>query len=172
MIEITLPELILLSDFNGDYHAYMEAVYAIFELDFIKSKPVFRGKRLGLKYHPETHGKAYTFYHMTHEGNDEANREPDLRRCERLPWARPVIENCDAWDLKIWRQVRKGKNRICIWLELEDESDYFIVLDDRKDYILPWTAFVLEYGHEKKKKQKEYDEYLKGLEMQEPPSEA
>jgi hypothetical protein len=172
MIEITLPDLLLLSDYGGDYHTYMEAVYAVFEADFVKSKPEFRGKKLRLKYHPETHGKAYTFYHMTHEGNDEANRQPDLRRCERMPWARPAIENCDAWQLKVWRQVRNGKDRICIWIELAGEPDYFVVLDDRKDYILPWTAFVLQYNHEKRKKQKEYEEYLKTLKKQEPPSDA
>jgi hypothetical protein len=98
---------------------------------------------------------------MTHSGNDEQNRLPDFRRCERLPWARPTIENCDQWMLKVWPQKRNGSDRLCIWLERFGEPDYFVILDVRKDYKLIWTAFVSEYEHEKRKKLKEYNEWLK-----------
>ena len=98
---------------------------------------------------------------MTHKGEDESDREPDLRRCERIPWARPVIENCDKWKLKVWPQERGTKNRICIWLERDADPDYFVILEVREKYILPWTAFVAEYPHQKKKKKKEYEEYIK-----------
>lgn len=158
-----LPELILLEDFNGDYTSFIDAVYEVFENDFIKHKTKFRGETLRMKWHPIFQERAYTFYHMTHKGQDEQDREPDLRRCERMPWARPVIEKCDSWELKIWPQKRKGANRLCIWLELEDEPDYFVIIDVRKDYKLLWTAFVAEYEHEKRKKQKEYEAWLKTL---------
>jgi hypothetical protein len=159
--EIVLPELILLEHFRGDYKKFIDAVYEAFRRDFVKHKARFRGEELRLKWHPIYQDKAYTFYHMTHIGDDEQNRTPDLRRCERISWARPVIENCDEWNLKIWPQKRKGSNRLCIWLEFEDEPDYFIVLDVRENYKLLWTAFVAEYDHEKRKKQKEYEEWLK-----------
>jgi hypothetical protein len=165
--EIQLPALILLSFYEGDYTKYIAVVYEVFKRDFVLSKPNFRGQQLRLKFHPEYEGKAYTFYHMTHEGEDEQNRTPDLRRCERMPWAKPVIENCDKWQLKVWPQKRGSHNRLCIWLERELEPDYFIILDVRKNYLLPWTAFVAEYEHEKKKKRKEYEEYMK---TQKPPS--
>ncbi|MNH30689.1 hypothetical protein D3C79_909980 [compost metagenome] len=45
-------------------------------------------KRLGLKRHPVIQGKEATFWHMISEGNDEAERLPDLRRCERIRWPR------------------------------------------------------------------------------------
>lgn len=160
-MEIVLPELILLENYGGDYKSFIQAVYMAFQRDFVQYKTKFRGEELRLKWHPIYQDKAYTFYHMTHKGDDEQNREPDLRRCERMPWARPVIENCDMWNLKIWPQIRKGSNRLCIWLDLEDEPDYIIILDVRKDYKLLWTAFVVEYEHEKRKKQKEYEEWLK-----------
>jgi len=44
---------------------------------------------------------------------------------------------------------------------MANEPDYFVILDVRNDYILPWTTFVAEYGHEKRKKMKEYQEFLK-----------
>jgi hypothetical protein len=162
---LKLPDMLLLQEYGGDYSSYIEAVYKVFIQDFVTKKTKFRGEELRLKWNPILQDKAYTFYHMTHEGADEQNRLPDLRRCERMPWANPTIENCDIWSLKIWPQVRAGKggtrNRLCIWLELEDEADYIIIIDVRDSYKLLWTAFVPEYPHEKRKKQKEYEAWLK-----------
>jgi len=86
-----LPELILLETFGGNYSRFIDAVYKVFENDFINHKTIFRGEELRMKWHPVFQDRAYTFYHMTHKGEDEHNREPDLRRCERIPWARQVI---------------------------------------------------------------------------------
>lgn len=157
---INLPDIICLHDYEGNYNKYIDAIYEIFHNDFVRNKPFFRGKRLGLKHYPEYQGRAYTFYHMTHSGSDEQNRQPDMRRCERIPYAKPTIEKCDAWEIKVWTQERNGKKRICIWLELPQDIDYIVILDDRDTFILPWTAFVLQYPHEKRKKQREYDDYL------------
>ncbi len=162
-----LPDLLLLEDFGGDYGSYIAAVYEVFKRDFVLKKTEFRGEELRLKWHPMYQNKAYTFYHMTHEGEDEQNRLPDLRRCERMSWAKPTIENCDTWNLKIWPQVRTGKggtrNRLCIWLELVDEPDYIVIIDVREGYKLLWTAFVPQYPNQKRKKQKEYKAWLKTL---------
>ena len=88
-------------------------------------------------------------------------RTPDIRRCERIRWAKPLIEQCDQWGLKVWEQIRKGETRICIWIEQTEEPDYIVILADRKTYVLLWTTFVLTREHEKKKKQSEYDAYIK-----------
>lgn len=159
--KIDLPPKIFLTEFAGIFSDYFEAVYSIFKKDFVESKPIFEGKKLALKKNPLIDGKEYTFYHFTHSGNIENDRKPDLRRMERIRWAKPVIEKCHNFKLKVWPQKRKGKDRICIWLQLENDFDYIVILDVRKNYILPWTAFVLEFEHEKRKKQKEYENYLK-----------
>jgi len=164
--EIELPELLLLESYNGNYTDYIDAIYQVFSADFIVNKTSFRGEVLKLKFHPIYQERAYTFYHMTHEGEEEQNRTPDLRRCERMPWARPTIEKVDECQLKIWPQVRNGANRICIWLELIDEPDYFVVIDVRENYKLLWTAFVAQYPHEKRKKLKEYNNWIKSKNRQ------
>lgn len=161
MCDIDLPDLIELSDFGGDWNSYFDAVYEVFRNDFIYSSVEFRGVKLGLKRHPLIDDKEYTFYHFTTSGSIETNRIADISRCERIPWAKPTIENCDSWALKVWEQKRKGETRICIWLELEDEPDYFIVLNKRKGYLIPWSAFVIKYDHERRKKQREYEQSLK-----------
>lgn len=109
-----------------------------------------------------TQGKEATFWHMVSEGKDEADRFPDIRRCERIRWPRPIIENADDEVVKVWTNVRrttKGpEKRICLWLE---SREYLVILADRKSYILPWTAYVVDQPHQKGKLQNEYQEYLK-----------
>ncbi len=156
MKELILPDLITLEEYKGDFHAYYEAVYEIFKHDFVDSKPVYRGKKLNLKKHPIVDGKEYTFYHFTHDGNDEKNRVPNLRRMERIGFPRPMIDNSTNPSLKVWRNKRKNKNRILIFHE---EERYLVVLDDRVNYILPWTAYYIEYDNRLKKLLREYEEY-------------
>jgi hypothetical protein len=158
-----LPKIVEISEYGGNYHSYIDAVYDIFYQDFIAHKTAFGFHQLRLKFNPLFQERAYTFYHMTHKGLQEDNREPDLRRCERMPWARPAIENVLKWNLRFWRQTRKNsENRVCILLEVEDDYDYFVILEVRETYVLLWTAFVSEYSHETKKKLKEYDDWMAG----------
>lgn len=153
-----LPRKIYLEEYGGDYHRYIDAVYAKFEADFIIHKTTFGSYRLNLKFKPPFQERAYTFYHMTHKGENENDREPDLRRCECMSWARPTIENVENWQLKFWRQSRqRSNNRVCICLENEDDVDYFVVLEVRHNYVLLWTAFVGALSHETMKKMREYN---------------
>lgn len=157
-----LPPLVLFKDYGGDWEQYVEAIYAYFKEDFIDSKPEFQGRRLGLKRHPLSNGKEATFWHLISEGIDEASRTVDFRRCERICWPRPLIENSEDDVVKVWTNVRKStkgvETRICLWLEVQE---YLVILADRKEYILPWTAYVVDRPHQKKKLQKEFEEYWK-----------
>ena len=158
MVNVTkLPKIICLEDYGGNYTRYIDAVYDAFKHDFIYHQPAFGSHKLRLKYHPEFQSRAYTFYHMTHHGENENERTPDLRRCERIPWARPTIEKVVEFDLKFWEQKRNAKSRVCIWLETDNGDNYFVILDVRKKYVLIWTAFLADYQNQIEKKQKEYE---------------
>ena len=151
-----LPPLVLFSDHGGDWESYLEAIYDHFKQDFIDSKPVFQGRRLGLKRHPLTLGKEATFWHMIQEGVVEEQRTPDFRRCERIRWPRPIIEHDTDDAVKVWENQRRGEKRICLWFEQEN---YLVILADRGKYILPWTAYLVEQPHRQRKLQKEYEAY-------------
>ena len=153
-----LPRLVLFSDYHGDWGAYLDAVYAFFRADFVDDKPLFQGRRLGLKRHPQTRGKEATFWHMIQHGAIEEERTPDFRRCERIRWPRPIIENDKDPAIKVWRNQRGREQRVCLWFEQES---YLVVLADRGDYILPWTAYPVEQPHRQRKLQKEYEEYCR-----------
>lgn len=154
-----LPPLEELKAHGGDFARYLEAIYRIFCTDFVESKPAFAGKRLGLKRHPVIHGKEATFWHMISEGSDEAQRTPDLRRCERMRWPRPVIENADDASLKVWREPNGSGHRVLIWFAA---AEYLVVLDERKDYVLPWTAYPVEREHQQRKLEKRWERHSGG----------
>jgi len=154
-----LPEMVLLENYGGDFRLYIDAVYRIFERDLIKGSPKFGSHFLKLKHNPLFQQRSYTFYHLTHKGEIESEREPDLHRCERIAWVKSTVENTEKWELKFWEQARNGKSRICIQLSVKDDVDYFVILDVRTNCILIWTAFLAEYAHDKRKKEKEYEKW-------------
>lgn len=160
---LTLPDLVLLENFGGNFTKYLFSVYEYFKHDFIDYHPIYRGIKLGLKKHPLIDGKPYTFYHMTHSGDIENERIPDLRRMERIRYPRPMIENSQNPYLKVWENIRDKKVRILIWHEKEE---YLVVLEKRKDYILPWTAYLVTQNHRKTKLQSEYENYIKSRNRQ------
>lgn len=155
-----IPPLVFLSDYRGDYFEYENAIYELFTADFIDSKPVFRGQNLGLKRHPLYRDREATFWHILSEGPIEYERTPDLRRYERISWPKSIIEFCHSSceRIKVWENNRKGENRILLWCE---DIEYLVVLADRINYILFWTAYPVTKGHKKRKLQKEYEEYIK-----------
>jgi len=152
-----LPDLLRNEGF-GNLELYLDAVYAAFKKDFIHNKPSFRGTRLGLKKYPLYDGKEATFWHMTTFGRIEIERNPDLDRCERIKWPSPIIENDKSPLLKIWENKRNRENRILIFCE---EENYLVVLAKRNDYILPWTAYLVDRSHRKRKLLNEYEAYKK-----------
>ncbi len=158
MIPNWLPPLVLFETYGGNWDHYLEALYAFFKKDFIESLPLFRSIRLALKRHPVIQGKEATFWHLISEGKGEEERLPDLRRCERTRWPRPIIEHSEEPTIKVWENERRGEKRICLWLEQEE---YLVVLAERRGYILLWTAYLVREAHRKAKLRKEYETYKK-----------
>ena len=153
-----LPPLEELNEFGGNWDRYLDAIYSLFDADYVVTKPKFRGIRLGLKRYPLEKGKEATFWHLISSGKDEQNRNIDLRRCERIRWVRAIVDNADDPNIRIWENRRKNEKRICLWLECED---YLVILSERKGYIIPWTAYLVTENHRKRLLQKEYEEFTK-----------
>jgi len=144
--------------FKGNWPLYLNALYELFKADFIEAKPQFRGRRIGLKRHPMSEGKEATFWHLVQEGPVEESRLPDLKRCERIRWPRPIIENSEDSTLRVWMNIRKGEARVLLFLE---EEEYIVVLAERKGYLLLWTAYLVDKPHRKRKLLKEFEDWQK-----------
>jgi hypothetical protein len=155
---ITFPALLYFEEYGGNFEKYFKAVYAIFEEHFIKSQPLFQGSTVFAQKFPLVDNIHRTFYHITHEGEDEANRTPDFRRMERIRYPKFMIEKCPNENLLVWKNKRGKDTRILIFNEAEG---YLVVLTERKDYNLFWTAYHIGYKHQRTKYIKEYEAYIK-----------
>lgn len=160
-----LPELLLMEDSGGDWPRYLERLHCRFVADFVDSLPHWPGKRVGLKRHPMHDGKSATFWHMISEGASEADRIPDFRRCERIGWPRPMMDEFDETPpdttrcrLLWWKETRGRDER---YLLATPDFGYVVVVADRGSYVLPWTAFVVEREHQRRKRRKAYEAFWK-----------
>ena len=158
-----LPPLVFLQEYNGDWKQYIEAVYDYFKIDFIDSKPRFQNKAIRLKRYPLLDGKEATFWHITSEGKEEDKRVPDLRRCERIRWPRPIIQRYSDDSIRCWSNIRgnarrRNEGRIVLWFY---DEDYVVVLAVRGQYVLLWTAYYVSWDHTRKKLLRDYEEYQK-----------
>lgn len=157
----------------GNWNDYLELLYKCFRQDFVLSKPRFGNKRVNLKRHPEVKDKEATFWHFIQEAEDsktpksEEARLPSFRRCERISWPKPVMEEFSEMNHEngriVWwkteRQSFRGKVKRYV-LALPDFS-YVVIIDDREDYVLPWTQFPVEYSTQREKLRKEFKAYWK-----------
>lgn len=155
---LVFPELILFSDFDGNFKSYFDSVYKVFQESFIESQPLFQGLKVSAQKHPEVDGIHRTFYHITHEGEIENARTPDFRRMERIRYPRFCIESLPHNELLVWEKIVGRDNRVHI---LNEEEKYLIVLTERKGFYLFWTAFYIEENHTIRRKKKEYENYIK-----------
>ena len=157
-----LPALVTLEDSQGDWFRYAELVYSYFYADFVRSRPSYEGFRLRLKRHPVVQGKEWTFWHLIQDGPIEPDRTPNLRRCERIRWPRPIVEHCDDDGLMIWEETReRSEIRVHLWFETED---YVVVLARRgvgtsDEYMLLWTAYVVDTNHSRRNLRKRFERH-------------
>lgn len=148
-----LPALMTLAEYSGNFPTYLEAVYQAFRADFVNSFPTYPAKRFALKRHPMSDGKEATFWHLVSSGPNEEERLPDLRRTERIRWPRPIIESLGSDRIHSWKNRRGNQERLVIAI---DDFSYVVILEDRTDYVLLWTAYFVEETHRREKLAREY----------------
>ena len=157
-----LPALVPF-DWNR-YDESLEVAYRAFVRDFgsEKARPSFQGRRLGLKRHPELDGKSATFWHFVTEGKVEADRTPVRTRIERIAWPRELIVETGRVPprVHVWSAKRGRSTR---WMIALEDFSYLVVLDDRGEYLLPWTAYPVEHDHQREKLRREHAAWKKAL---------
>jgi hypothetical protein len=153
-----LPDLLLFDDFGGDWQRYEDELFARFYSDFIESRPTFQGEPVFITKYPLKKGKERGFWHCIQEGDIEDDRTPDLRRCERICWIRPVIEHTTDPKIKKWPTQRKGKNRYLLWVE---DADYLVILEKRPGSWYLWTTYYTDRERTRNKLREECEAYIK-----------
>ena len=102
-----LPPLVL---FCGNWNRYIETIYKIYTDTILNSNITFKNIPVRPRYSPLEQGKEHGFWHVTSEGYIEEERQPDLRRCERIKWLEWVIRNFSGYDeISCWEEKRNNK---------------------------------------------------------------
>ena len=157
---MTVPALLLFSDCGGDWEFYIDFVYETFLDDIVRQPLMFRGERVSCRKHPETRGKGAGFWHMVQEGAIEEDRVPDIRRCERIPLIKYMIENCDLeWEIDVWENTRGSESNTLLWFS----EEYLVVLGRRTGYWLLRTAYCTTKNHRIQALRKERDAYFQAM---------
>lgn len=133
-----------------------ELLYAIFYDNFIANKTYHRGKYVGFPRIIEN-GKERIFWHLTtRDDKTQEARYPDLRRSERLPWLKPMIEVEPNTDVLTWEYTESDNSvKIYIWLR---NHDYVAIIRKFKNgALILVTAFWVEYPSARRKLMKKYD---------------
>jgi hypothetical protein len=152
-----------------------KALYAIFRRDFVDSRPYYRGSEVW--HFPEKDdGKEVLFWHLTtREHKPEpvprrmrryaasisrpSGRYPDLRRCERLPWVRPMIENSLQPEVLAW-DYREGDGDIHTYVWLKDRDFVVIMKKYRNGRRRLITSFYVDEDYKRRDFERKYAERI------------
>lgn len=160
MVSNSLPELITLNNYEGDWFPYLEAIYQYYMDEVVNGKLLYNNLPISCQFRPTHEGKGFAFWHAISEGEKEDDRKADLRRCERIRWIAWMIRNItdNTSNGITWWKNKRGPNTHTV-LFLEEES-YVVILAKRKDYHLFRTAYC---ANSRRKRQliRERDEYWK-----------
>jgi hypothetical protein len=151
-----LPHLVRLASWGNDWNAYVEALYQFYRQDFVCGRPLFRQQRVAVKRYPSQDGRDVTFWHLISEGGKEHERLPELRRCERIRWPRPIIEHESQDGVLVWQNERRGERAFCVLCLAER---YLVVLGIRGGYLLLKTAYPIYSDKKLSRLIEEYEEY-------------
>lgn len=167
--QVCLPDMNSCDDFSR-WNEYLKELYVeVFKRDFLDSFPIFQSMEVHIRKEPMDGEFEHGFIHMTHEdhyhkSNDRNDRVPDIRRAERLPWARRVIENyeCsvenDCGRILYWEEFKSNSQRVRVNLLFKEEK-YLVVLEKTKREFLLITGFYLDKEWELEKRIKKYKKY-------------
>lgn len=168
---IDFPDLIELNDYNGNYDDYENALLEVYERDLWNSGLTFNGLNVVPRVHKrfELNGKSldWTFVHFTSRGEIEEDRDLDLRRCERIGWVKPIIENASSDSVKIFENERRNKNNkpiksVVLWCEQANTKVVITKLKGKKsEYYIITTFYLVNKQTKIDSLNKEYKEYVR-----------
>ncbi len=151
-----LPEMASISPWEHDTY---ERLYDEFHNAFIVGTVQLAGKTVGYDS-TIVDEKENGFWHITTKTSEDGDRLPDPRRCEKLVWLKPMIENSDKSEVLVWEEdAGKGSFKIYVWLE---NYDYVAVIKkNRNGKLYLVTAYAVEYPNVRRKLKSQYNKSKK-----------
>lgn len=153
--------------FTGNWDVFIRTLYAVFEIDFKKRWPIFRGCPVwhDRRIDPaDPHGFEEGFWHLVSRDDrvwnqqtrrKEKQRLPEIDRASHLPWARPTVDHEADPEVVVWdfdQDTNKGRViRTYLWLK---SYDYVLVLERQQrikgDVFILVTVFLVDIPAKRK----------------------
>lgn len=152
---------------NESINDYHNRAYNIYKKEIVDSILNFKGKKVITREYPIEDGKVQSFFHIISEQNKNGLkiRLYKNERVKFIPYISEIIknyykcENCieSCSKIKVWSAPYKNKiYRTKLYLE---DEDYIIILEERKEYYLLISAYVVDRLDRKEDLLKEYNKY-------------
>jgi len=151
-----------------------EMLYGIFQRDFVRTQPRYDGHAVWHFRRPEDweDGKEKLFWHLTDREEKpkpvprrmrkyaaqiqvQPGRYPDPRRCERLPWVRPMIDNSRQPEVLAW-DYREGDGSIRTYVWLKDLDFVAIMKKYPKGRRRLITSFYVDQEYKRRAFERKY----------------
>lgn len=151
-----LPPLFVISPWTEQT---FEDLYAVFKKDFLDNPANYCGQSVWL-FPEKERAKEIIFWHLVERENKElCCRVADPRRAERLPWARPMLDNLSDPHVLHWDYEEGDKTiKTYVWLK---SFDYLIVLKRMPDMSRRLiTSFYIEYSNKRRDLERKYKQAI------------
>lgn len=155
---VVMTQEIILSDYDGNYEAFLEACYQAY-LNFWATSPTFQGKTLQRNINKISNGKEDDFWGIV-DGHDQ-DKDHGTERYGKVPFLGHVFapENISSQDVVFVRRLHQRKIRIEVF---SHSKSYLVVLQEiggheRLQFV---TAHPLG-TKQLQKKLKSYEEYCR-----------
>ena len=145
-----------------EFLEYENRLYGLYLQLYERGGVFYKGILVKMKRRPPDYAPKGSFYHLTCENyqhtQSEEDRQPNLRRYERIHWAKAIIEKCSevCQDLLVWENTRGTDRNILLYCW---NLKYLVVLSKRKDYLVLTTVYPVEHEHTHRKLMNEYSKY-------------
>jgi len=157
-----LPEMVSVSPWTNDTY---DLLYEIFRRDILLSRLTYRRNRVWFYPQSSANDKEDIFWHLTTREDQSVNppeRYPDLRRCERLSWIKPMILGSpdEGDDLLDWdHEEGDGAIKTYVWLHRLDFVVIMKKLRDGQRRLI--TSFHLDNQHQRDKMRRKYERRMR-----------
>ncbi len=145
---------------NNNWEEYVEVIFAAYKRTYTAKSPFYyRGLVVKSRRHEIVDGKDGGFWHII--GGSDGYPEPV--RCERVLWARAIVEHADDDRVLVWEEPSRKDGSVIdtvFWLK---DADYYVILAKRADYYVIRSAYSVVYESKRKQLERNYLRYRKDI---------
>jgi len=136
-------------------------LYTFFKNDFIDNKTFLANTiYIDPKSQNKKDDKEEVFWHIiTREDKKIKKRILDFDRAKRIRWIKPIIENHDLKEIKMFYHFESNRKiRLYLWLENKDFVVILQKLGSKSSYLV--TSFYIDQKYKRKTYEKRYENYI------------